>query len=212
MVDHLPRLIETSRAFTARLEEDPSAWGVSLAFLAVEEQLELALVEWSGVVGKVISSFQNKGDSQATSDDGHTSSAGTGSTGSSWIRRRSATANSAAQPFQLNLTMTPVLGGSKDKKPARMAKSKRLKEQDVVIMPTQRVLRYVLMYRGKSVGSELSLLRRCLIEFFFLIELLLHTPVTSASRPLVERALQGATRIARRCDEAQTHVDILSPI
>lgn len=167
LVDHLPRLVETSRAFTARLEEDPSAWGVSVAFLGVEEQLESALVEWSGVVGKVISSLQNKGDSQGTSEDGHTSSAGSGSAASSWIRRRSATASAAAQPFQLNLTMTPVIGGSKDKKTARMTKSKRLTEQDVVIMPTQRVLRYVLMYRGKIVGSLLSLLHRRLIELFF---------------------------------------------
>ena len=148
--------METSRAFSTRLEEDPSAWGVSVAFLGVEEQLESALVEWSGVVGKVISSLQNKGDSQATSEDGHTSSAG--STASSWIRRRSATASASAQPFQLNLTMTPVIGGSKDKKSARVTKTRRLTEQDVVIMPTQRVLRYVLMYRGKSVGSLLSLL------------------------------------------------------
>ncbi|KAG9087603.1 hypothetical protein FS749_002806 [Ceratobasidium sp. UAMH 11750] len=189
LLEHLPRLVETSRIFTAHLEEDPSAWGVSVAFLAVEKQLEHVLVEWSGVVGQVISSMRNGGESQVPSEDGHTSSAGTGSGASSWIRRRSATASSStSQPFQLNLSMTPVIG-SKDKKSIRVAKSKRLTEQDVAIMPTQRVLRYVLMYR----------------------ELLLHTPAKSASRPLVERALHGATRIARRCDEAQTHVDMLSP-
>ncbi|KAG9101240.1 hypothetical protein FRC06_003248 [Ceratobasidium sp. 370] len=189
LLEHLPRLVETSRIFAAHLEEDPSAWGVSVAFLAVEKQLEHALVEWSGVVGQVISSMRNGGESQAASEDGHMSSVGTGSGASSWIRRRSATASSSnSQPFQLNLSMTPVIG-SKDKKSTRPAKSKRLTEQDVAIMPTQRVLRYVLMYR----------------------ELLLHTPVKSASRPLVERALHGATRIARRCDEAQTHVDMLSP-
>ncbi|KAG8684797.1 hypothetical protein FRC08_013481 [Ceratobasidium sp. 394] len=152
LLEHLPRLVETSRIFTAHLEEDPSAWGVSVAFLAVEKQLEHVLVEWSGVVGQVISSMRNGGESQAPSEDGHTSSAGTGSGASSWIRRRSATASSStSQPFQLNLSMTPVIG-SKDKKSTRVAKSKRLTEQDVAIMPTQRVLRYVLMYRGKGVG------------------------------------------------------------
>jgi hypothetical protein len=150
LLEHLPRLVEISRIFAARLEEDPSAWGVSVAFLAVEEQLEAALVDWSGVVGQVISAMRVGGESQAASDDGHTSSAGSGSN-TSWIRRRSATAGGASQPFQLNLTMTPVIG-SKDKKTARIAKSKRLTEQDLAIMPTQRVLRYVLMYRGKSVG------------------------------------------------------------
>ncbi|QRV94790.1 RhoGEF domain protein [Ceratobasidium sp. AG-Ba] len=189
LLEHLPRLIETSRMLTARLEEDPTAWGVSKAFLDVEEQLEAALVEWSGVVGHVVSSRSSRGESQATSEDGHTSSAGSGSAASSWIRRRSATASSSStQPFQLNLSMTPVIG-SKDKKSNRVAKSKRLTEQDVAIMPTQRVLRYVLLYR----------------------ELLVYTPVKSASRPLVERALEGATRIAQRCDEAQTHIDMLSP-
>ncbi|CAE6399276.1 unnamed protein product [Rhizoctonia solani] len=188
LAEHLPRLIETSRMFCARLEEDPSAKGVSNAFLDVEEVLDATFVQWSGVVGEVISSTQQRTDSQATSEDGHTSSAGVGS-GSSWIRRRSATASSAIQPAFLS--MTPVNGGnSKNKKSARGTKSKKMTEQDVVIMPTQRAIRYVLMYR----------------------ELLLHTPVTSASRPLVERALQGATRIARRCDEAQNHADhILSP-
>ncbi|KAG8737238.1 hypothetical protein FRC10_008408 [Ceratobasidium sp. 414] len=208
LLEHLPRLVETSRIFAAHLEEDPSAWGVSVAFLAVEKQLEDALVEWSGVVGEVISSMRNGGESQAASEDGHTSSAGTGSGASSWIRRRSATASSSnSQPFQLNLSMTPVIG-SKDKKSNRGAKSKRLTEQDAAIMPIQRALRYVLMYRGKSVGWSM-VVPQSLMEFFS--ELLLHTPAKSASRPLVERALHGATRIARRCDEAQTHVDILSP-
>ncbi|CAE6462031.1 unnamed protein product [Rhizoctonia solani] len=195
LAEHLPRLIETTHMFCIRLEEDPSAKGVSNAFLEIEEVLDATYVQWSSVVGEVISSTQQRTESQATSDDGHTSGGGNG-VGSSWIRRRSATANSAIQPaFQLNLGMTPVNGGngnsnSKNKKSARGTKPKKMTEQDVVIMPTQRAIRYVLMYR----------------------ELLLHTPVTSASRPLVERALQGATRIARRCDEAQNHADhILSP-
>jgi hypothetical protein len=147
LAEHLPRLIETSRMFCARLEEDPSAKGVSNAFLAVEEVLDFVFVQWSGVVGEVISSTQQRTESQATSEDGHTSSAGAGS-GSSWIRRRSATASSAIQPSFLS--MTPVNGGnSKNKKSARGSKPKKMTEQDVVIMPTQRAIRYVLMYRGK---------------------------------------------------------------
>ncbi|KAG8732945.1 hypothetical protein FRC11_009888 [Ceratobasidium sp. 423] len=188
LAEHLPRLIETTHMFCTRLEEDPSAKGVSNAFLEIEEVLDATYVHWSSVVGEVISSTHQRTESQAASDDGHTSTG----TNVSWIRRRSATANTAIQPaFQLNLGMTPVNGGGgKNKKSAHGTKPKKMTEQDVVIMPTQRAIRYVLMYR----------------------ELLLHTPVTSASRPLVERALQGATRIARRCDEAQNHADhILSP-
>ncbi|CAE6416476.1 unnamed protein product [Rhizoctonia solani] len=188
LVEHLPRLIETSRLFCARLEEDPSAKGVSEAFLEFEEMLDSTFVQWSSVVGEVISSTQQRTESQATSDDGHTS----GSTGNGTSRRRSATGGSGRMPsFPLSLSMTPVNGGNnKNKKSARGTKPKKMTEQDVVIMPIQRAIRYELMYRA----------------------LLLHTPLTSASRPLVERALQGATRIARRCDEAQNHADhILSP-
>ncbi|KAL5640324.1 hypothetical protein ACGC1H_007556 [Rhizoctonia solani] len=187
LVEHLPRLIETSRIFCARLEEDPSAKGVSEAFLALESVLDATFVQWSSVVGEVISSTQQRTDSQATSEDGHTSG-GTGTTS----RRRSATGSSGRMPsFPLTLSMTPVNGGnSKNKKSSRGTKPKRMTEQDVVIMPTQRAIRYELMYRA----------------------LLLYTPNTSPSRPLVERALQGATRIARRCDEAQNHTDhIFSP-
>ncbi|CAE6466406.1 unnamed protein product [Rhizoctonia solani] len=188
LVEHLPRLIETSRIFCARLEEDPSAKGVSEAFLALEEVLDATFVQWSSVVGEVISSTQQRTDSQATSDDGHTSAG----TGSGTSRRRSATGSSGRMPsFPLTLTMTAVNGSnSKNKKSSRGSKSKRMTEQDVVIMPTQRAIRYELMYRA----------------------LLLYTPITSPSRPLVEQALQGAIRIARRCDQAQNHTDhILSP-
>ncbi|CCO29812.1 hypothetical protein BN14_03833 [Rhizoctonia solani AG-1 IB] len=45
LAEHLPRLIETSRMFCARLEEDPSAKGVSNAFLAVEEVLDFVFVQ-----------------------------------------------------------------------------------------------------------------------------------------------------------------------
>jgi len=56
--------------------------------------------------------------------------------------------------------------------------------QDVAIMPSQRVLRYVMLFR----------------------ELLRHTPASSPSRPLVEKALEVAMRIAQMCDNAQQNL------
>ncbi|EPT03510.1 hypothetical protein FOMPIDRAFT_1047046 [Fomitopsis schrenkii] len=53
--------------------------------------------------------------------------------------------------------------------------------RDLAIQPTQRVMRYVLQYK----------------------DLLAHTPMTSPSRGLVERALESAIRIAKKCDRAQ---------
>ncbi|OSD06221.1 hypothetical protein PYCCODRAFT_1423085 [Trametes coccinea BRFM310] len=55
--------------------------------------------------------------------------------------------------------------------------------RDLAIQPTQRVMRYVLQYR----------------------DLLDHTPTTSPSRALVERAYETALRIAKKCDRAQAH-------
>lgn len=52
MLQYLPALISASYAFCASLAEDPSAWGVSAAFLSNEEALEAAFVAWSGVVGE----------------------------------------------------------------------------------------------------------------------------------------------------------------
>ncbi|TFK95042.1 hypothetical protein K466DRAFT_475189 [Polyporus arcularius HHB13444] len=59
--------------------------------------------------------------------------------------------------------------------------------RDLAIQPTQRVMRYVLQYR----------------------DLLDHTPTTSPSRGLVERAHESALRIAKKCDRAQAHAAFL---
>lgn len=53
--------------------------------------------------------------------------------------------------------------------------------RDLAILPTQRVMRYVLLYR----------------------DLLANTPTSSSSYPMVERALEAACRIAEKCDRAQ---------
>jgi len=50
---YLPDLIGASEAFLARLEDDPSAWGVSAALIGCEEEMEGAFVRWCGVVGEV---------------------------------------------------------------------------------------------------------------------------------------------------------------
>ncbi|CAE6395914.1 unnamed protein product [Rhizoctonia solani] len=47
LAEHLPQMLETSRRFCACLEEDPSAKGVSEAFLDMEEALDTTFVQWS---------------------------------------------------------------------------------------------------------------------------------------------------------------------
>ncbi|KAJ3480958.1 hypothetical protein NLI96_g7994 [Meripilus lineatus] len=53
ILSYLPPLLLASEAFLSRLEDDPSAWGVSAALLACEEEIEGAFVAWCEVVGEL---------------------------------------------------------------------------------------------------------------------------------------------------------------
>ncbi|TBU38429.1 hypothetical protein BD309DRAFT_874399 [Dichomitus squalens] len=64
---------------------------------------------------------------------------------------------------------------------------RKMTVRDLAIQPVQRVMRYVLQYR----------------------DLLEHTPTSSPSRALVERAYDSALRIAKKCDRAQAHAAFL---
>jgi hypothetical protein len=64
VLTYVSALVRASEAFLTRLEDDPSAWGVSVAFVAVEEEAEAAFVAWAGVVGELFT-----GDSSTHSDE-----------------------------------------------------------------------------------------------------------------------------------------------
>ena len=53
VLTYVPALLRASEALLSRLEDDPSAWGVSAGFVAVEEEVEAAFVAWAGVVGEI---------------------------------------------------------------------------------------------------------------------------------------------------------------
>ncbi|KIP03849.1 hypothetical protein PHLGIDRAFT_129914 [Phlebiopsis gigantea 11061_1 CR5-6] len=53
VLTYIPALLHASEALLSRLEDDPSAWGVSAGFVAVEEEVESAFVAWAGVVGEI---------------------------------------------------------------------------------------------------------------------------------------------------------------
>jgi hypothetical protein len=82
---------------------------------------------------------------------------------------------------------------------------RRLSVRDLAIQPTQRVMRYVMLYRGKL----RSLAAGFCNQVTLCLDLLAHTPKTSSSRALVERALQAAQRIADRCNSAQSNTAFL---
>lgn len=199
---HLPSLISASTLLSSRLEEDPSAWGVSAAFLGAEDALEKAFTAWCGVVGQVMLELA-----------GNTPPISTSASRTSLYNRKSSTGardildKEKPAPKRADTIASSMSGGSgsvimsgktsKKSKSTRSssgsallsAGSRPLSVQDVAIMPSQRVPRYVLLFK----------------------DLLEQTPVTSPSRALVERALQGAMRIAKNCDDAQQHDALTIP-
>ena len=73
--------------------------------------------------------------------------------------------------------------------------------RDLAILPTQRVMRYVLLFRGKPTFRYIL----AALEYNTRADLSAHTPASSPSKSLVERAVDAAMQIAEKCDNAQTH-------
>ncbi|GBE77447.1 predicted protein [Sparassis crispa] len=276
LLSYVPALIAASEAFLVRLVDDPSAWGVSIAFISCEEELEAAYVAWCGSVGefftadgekmkwgrkstrqtdeeflgettiqsfaRTVSTFGVRSRSQTGLDSGNgnarsietrrmsmfsgsapiapknsgvfTAALGTGLayglapsssngfgldggtaavskvpshfSGSTLTRTLSAWKRRSMPSSLHNLHVfgqppSPISPQSGTHAGGSNGTEKKLSVHDLVIQPTQRVMRYVLQYR----------------------DLLGHTPVSSPSRGLVERALESALRIAKKCDRAQ---------
>ncbi|KAG8811368.1 hypothetical protein FRC17_002504 [Serendipita sp. 399] len=253
LMQHLPHLISASQSFVSRLTEDPSAWGVSAAFVTVEPILEQVFVDYCRVVGQIMLACQlqasgSKSASQpssrssmsksrssivngATSEFGkifsssnksaekvgeENKSAGlhqgeTGREGGRGVvsvfprsrsmpgkkanHRASLPANAAGYPpSSFGAMGAEVLSGasSGEKRSSNGVTNGKMKAStaaDIAISPPQRVTRYVLLYRDILEG----------------------TPLTAASRPLVQRALDGAMRIAESCDKAQGNLTLIRP-
>ncbi|KAH7923238.1 hypothetical protein BV22DRAFT_598093 [Leucogyrophana mollusca] len=224
MLGYLPGLLQTSETLLKGFIDDPSAWGVSTAFISSEDDLETAMVSWCAVAGNFFVDRKN--------------GEGGSLMGSRLIFRRSLPASSRGSPVPPEKTnegepgsplLPPMLtlmneAGSRIKERQKIddrywrrsveqgstdshgsscrdlsadethrkrsdaekvrKSSRRLSVRDLAIQPTQRVMRYVLLYR----------------------DLLESTPATSPSRALVERALEAASRIAEKCDRAQNNV------
>lgn len=203
MMSYLPDLIRVSEAL---LRADPSAWGVSTAFIAYEEDIEAAMVAWSSVAGNFFTDSPSKETELP-------------SMGEKWRRRTSLLRSATGHPLPLAVgksggkspptspsTLPPLLYlmneagcrirerqrtdeqywevsndgsvdclversrprvksmdekdgrayGSKGELPAR-----RQSVRDLAIQPTQRVMRYVLLYQGTlrlhSLTSRLDL-------------------------------------------------------
>ncbi|KAH9929674.1 uncharacterized protein B0H18DRAFT_995694 [Fomitopsis serialis] len=245
LLSYVPALLQASEAFLVRLVDDPSAWGVSAAFIGCEEELDAAFVAWCGVVGNFYidgdekdkrGRKRRKSGDETTAAPGHgepwglsarsesqsgiaamskpkmsenrrfslygssesgmfTAALGTGlafglSSSSALDAKRHGSTASFGKPAG---TLTRTLSTWKRKSmPSSLSNLQtsagvppRGEDDDYTgprIQPTQRIMRYVCNTK---------------------VHLLAHTPVTSPSRGLVERALESAVRIAKKCDRAQ---------
>jgi hypothetical protein len=63
LFEYLPLLIQTSQLFSSFMEEDPSAWGVSAAFISAADVLERTLVAYCAVAGEIMLKCRKAGSS-----------------------------------------------------------------------------------------------------------------------------------------------------
>ncbi|KAG2160020.1 uncharacterized protein EDB93DRAFT_1074765 [Suillus bovinus] len=171
LLTYLPGLIRVSEVLLKAFLDDPSAWGVSTAFMACEDDIEAALVSWCSVAGNFFTDGSHEGESAITGGKWRSRKYLLSATNNPFTVVEKSSGNSAPSS-----SSPPLLTRSKGEPPTR-----KQSVRDLAIQPTQRVMRYVLLYR----------------------DLLESTPLTSPSRALVERALEAATRIANKCDHAQ---------
>lgn len=211
-----------------RFLEDPSAWGVSTAFVTCEDELEATMVAWCAVAGTF---FTDENDPKSNSSTGKRRLRKSGpmpSSSPSATKRASISLSPQLPPMFSMIASSKIKGRTVEEycsehhlriesekqpsvvplqKPERtnsraligQPPSRKLSVRDLAIQPIQRVMRYVLLYRGMVCRSELH----CVGSYLRYLDLLDCTPVTSPPRLLVERALEAATRIANHCDRAQ---------
>ncbi|KAJ7193348.1 hypothetical protein GGX14DRAFT_379115 [Mycena pura] len=197
MQTYAAALARESAAMLRRMEHDPSAWGVSVALLGAEDALDAAFVAWCGIVGEWFVNVPqpqprrlSKTRSRVVSDyGGDDEEAGT-------AKRRpwrhsslgaSARASSALSLLSLSSEPPSPMTSTFAKPKSRRENDARPTVRDLAIVPTQRLMRYVLLYR----------------------DLLEHTPEQSPARALVAQAVEVALRIAQRCDRAQGNAAFL---
>lgn len=120
------------------------------------------------------------------------------------------TPSAAQTPLSLSnstASLTSLLNKlkGKEEEPRTMNRKKLTPMRDLAILPTQRVVRYVLLYRGLfSLPSW-----PCLEPEHIILDLLAQTPQSSAVYPLIQRATETSLRVARQCDRAQDNAAFL---
>ncbi|KAJ7492284.1 hypothetical protein FB451DRAFT_984606, partial [Mycena latifolia] len=183
MLTYMPALVQASEDFLLRMEANPSAQGVAEAFSQGESTLEAAFVAWCGVAGSFFSGVDN----EAVRDRAASTSVlrETDSPITMPLKRRVTTWVQAKRNSSVKTRSRESLLGPRNE-PARAGRSLPT-VRDLAILPTQRVMRYVLLFK----------------------DLLAHIPSSSPSHVSVLGALRVANVIAQKSDRAQGNAAFL---
>ncbi|KAK0500787.1 hypothetical protein EDD18DRAFT_1067439 [Armillaria luteobubalina] len=185
MLTYLPALIEASEELLKKLESNPSAQGVATAFLSCEDKLDAALVGWCGVVGGFFVGA-DEGVVKRERASSATTSRVDADAANGAIKRR-------VNSWGKRINSIKALGGTPPapSQESRNLPSKRERSRpavrDLAILPTQRIMRYTLLFK----------------------DLHSHTPISNSSRDGVEQAMSAAISLAQRCDRAQGNAAFL---
>jgi len=150
MLTYIPALVQVSQELLHLMEINPSAKGVADAFLSKADSLESAMVSWCSVVGGFFTGPEDrsKGDRHAKSTgkdaESHEGNAITiKSRVGSWSKRINSIKHRSA-------SSDSDLSKSQSKAPARPAHKRKPSVRDLAIMPTQRIMRYTMLFKGLS--------------------------------------------------------------
>uniref|UniRef100_A0A8H7Y5A4 DH domain-containing protein n=1 Tax=Psilocybe cubensis TaxID=181762 RepID=A0A8H7Y5A4_PSICU len=174
MLPYLPSLISASESLLVLMEENPSVQGVSQAFLACNNQLAEAFINWCGIVGQFFDSddgVKNKGNLEDTAD----------------IHKNFVQPPISPRRVLSVESVLPIVVTEPNK--IRKNTKARPSVRDLAILPTQRIMRYVLLFK----------------------ELRALTPASYTSSSFVQLAVQAAESIAQSADEAQRHTSFVQP-
>lgn len=185
MLYYLPKMLLASDGFLKAMTQNPSVQGVSEAFLANQAHLDEAFVSWCSVVGSFFCNDVNIAGPNNVVEDEFEHSFAPGR-----LRRCASTPDSpSANNTVITLEPNKIRRNSKGRPSVR----------DLAILPTQRISRYVQLFKGKY-------------SFFFNVCLVLNnmsselhalTPPNLSSSFVVGQALRAAEGIAHKCDDAQ---------
>ncbi|KAF5368362.1 hypothetical protein D9758_002445 [Tetrapyrgos nigripes] len=184
MLQYVLPLIQVSKELLQLMEVNPSAKGVADAFISKAERLEDAMVSWCGVVGSFFTGPEGKrkGDFGRSKDgmESHESNA----TG---IKRRVGSWGKRINSIKYRSSSSDSDSTKSSSQRTRPNHKRKPSVRDLAIMPTQRVMRYTMLFR----------------------DLLVYTPSTSVSQTSVEQALEIALSLAQKCDRAQCNAAFL---